>query len=385
VLGGSWRWISVFLCVPFGINLVYAQSDSRVEALALEQQGRNPEAEQVWKTIAEADPKNPEAFAHLGLLESRQEHYADAVVNYRRAQKLDPTMPGLEMNMGLALFKASQFPDAIKAFALEAGKYPANSPQGQRLNILLGMAHYGMGDYFVAIPYLRRAADQDPQSLPLRLALAHSCLWSKQFDCVMEVYKEILTLNADSAEADMLAGEALDEKGDDAGATEEFRAATKANPREPNAHFGLGYLLWKQNHFDEAAKEFRAELDNDPTHLQARAYLGDCYVEMNQYEKAQAELEAAALSSAGASSSLVHRDLGIVYAAAGRNDEAVKELLKAIALDPADVSPHWRLAKLYQSMGRKEEAKAQFDIAGAVNQQKRRPLTQEIVEAPPKP
>jgi Flp pilus assembly protein TadD len=47
----------------------------------------------------------------------------------------------------------------------------------------------------------------------------------------MAVYKEILALNADSAEADMLAGEALDEKGDDAGAIEQFRAAAKADPK----------------------------------------------------------------------------------------------------------------------------------------------------------
>ena len=61
----------------------------------------------------------------------------------------------------------------------------------------------------------------------MRLTLAHSCLWSKQYDCVMEVYKEILALNAESAEADMLAGEALDEKGDDAGAIEQFRDCRK--------------------------------------------------------------------------------------------------------------------------------------------------------------
>ena len=281
-------------CLAWKRSSSSLKSDPRAEALALEQQGRNAEAEQVWKSIAEANPGNPEAFAHLGLLEARQENYAAAIENYRKALKLAPSMHGLEMNLGLAYFKANQFPDAIKVFSAELRKQPPNSPAAQRLTILLGMAHYGMGDYFVAIPYLQRAAKDDPQSLPLRLTLAHSCLWSKQYDCVMEVYKEILALNAESAEADMLAGEALDEKGDDAGAIEQFRAAAKANPKEPNAHFGLGYLLWKQHHFDEAAKEFQAELDNDPADQRTRAYLGDSLVELNQYEQAQPELETAA-------------------------------------------------------------------------------------------
>jgi len=297
---------------------------------------------------------------------------------------LAPSMQGLEMNLGLAYFKADQFPDAIKAFSAALKEQRPDSPATQRLIILLGMAHYAMGDYFVAIPYLQRAAKEDPQSLPLRLTLAHSCLWSKQYDCVLEVDKEILTLNADSAEADMLVGEALDEKGDDAGAIEQFRNAAKANPKEPNVHFGLGYLLWKQHHFDEAAKEFQAELENDSADQRARAYLGDSLVEMNQYEEAQPELETAAKDASTTTMAMVHRDLGVVYAEAGRKEEAANELLEAIALDPKDVSPHWRLGKLYQSMGKKDEAKEEFAIASAMNQENSRPLTQEIGGGPPK-
>ncbi len=105
-----------------------------------------------------------------------------------------------------------------------------------------------------------------PRNLPLRLALAHSCLWTKQNQCVMDVYREILNLDAESAEADMLAGEALDDMKDNEGSTKMFRAAVKANPKEPNVHFGLGYLLWTQKQYPEAATEFQAELANDPAH-----------------------------------------------------------------------------------------------------------------------
>jgi tetratricopeptide (TPR) repeat protein len=282
------------------------------------------------------------------------------------------------MNLGLALFKAKDFKDSIKPFSVEFKKHPDD----QRLTILLGMAHYGMGDYFVAIPYLKKAAERDPQNLPLRLTLAHGCLWSKQYQCVLDAYKEILALNAESAEADMLAGEALDEKGDNAGATEQFRAAVRSNPKEPNAHFGLAYLLWTQSRFPEAAREFQAELDNDPQHLQARAYLGDSYVHLNDYAKAQPELEKAV--AADPSLALVHRDLGIVYAEDGQPDKAINELQKAIALDPKDVAPHWRLAKLYQSTGRKEDAKAEFAKASTMNKeslQASQALYQRLAEA----
>ena len=105
------------------------------------------------------------------------------------------------------------------------------------------MAHYGLSQFAEAAPYLRAAADADPQNLPIRLALAHSLLWSKQYSKVLGAYKEILALDPDSAEADMLAGEALDEMKDTPAAIEMFRKAAKAKPNQPNVHFGLGYLL----------------------------------------------------------------------------------------------------------------------------------------------
>ena len=149
-----------------------------------------------------------------------------------------------------------------------------------RLKTLLGLAYYGQQQYAAAVPFLKQATASDSQNLPFRLFLAHSCLGSKQYQCVLDVYREILNLNAESAEADMLAGEALDEMNDREGATQQFRAAVKADPQEPNVHFGLGYLLWTQGHYEEAAKEFQAELVNVPNHAQAMVYLGDTHIKM---------------------------------------------------------------------------------------------------------
>lgn len=359
---GRVRLHALFFCAALVVVPAVSQN-TRQDALTLESQGNFAEAEQAWHEVAKQNPHNAEAFAHMGFLEARQEHLNQAVIYYQKALAIDPSLPGVEMNLGLALFKANRFQESIKPFTAELQKHPGDP----RLTILLGMAHYGMRDYLAAIPYLKQATEMDPQSLPLRLTLAHSCLWSKQNQCVLDVYKEILALNVESAEADMLAGEALDEEGKVTEATEQFRAAVKANPKEPDAHFGLGYLLWEQKKYDGAEEEFLAELENDPASTQARAYLGDTYVELNDYAKALPELEKA--RAADPSLSFVHRDLGVVYSATGRNDDAIRELQKAIALDPKDVAPHWRLAQLYRSLGMKEEAKAEFDKASTMNKE----------------
>jgi tetratricopeptide (TPR) repeat protein len=149
------------------------------------------------------------------------------------------------------------------------------------------MSRYGLGKYSAAVPFLKDAAGGDPKSLWLRLALAQSCLGSNHYQCVLDVYREILELNAESAEADMLAGEALDEMKDHLGAIKQFQAAARVDPKLPNVHFGLGYILWTQNQFEEAASEFQAEIANVPDHPEALAYLGDVDIKLGNEEAAR--------------------------------------------------------------------------------------------------
>jgi tetratricopeptide (TPR) repeat protein len=279
----------------------------------------------------------------------------------------------------LALFKDGDSRGAIQEFSILL----KSRPDDFQLNALTGMAHYGLAEYAAAVPYLKAASAHDAANLPLRLALAHSCLWSKQFQCVMDVYRQILDLNAESAEADMLAGEALDEMKDNEGSTKMFRAAVQANPKEPNVHFGLGYLLWTQKQYPEAATEFQAELANDPNHIQSMLYLADTDIQLNHIEEARPLLEKVEKMSGGIP--LDHLDLGIVYSEAGEKENALRELTAAARLTPDDVNVHWRLGRLYQKMGRRDEARAEFDKASKLNKAADEDLYKKIANGNPRP
>ena len=197
------RWTAHFLeCVLAPALLVMtcmaqqsagAQPSTRQSALALEQQGNNSGAEAAWRAYLKAHPASSEAYAHLGLLEARQEHYRQAVPLYRRALALNPNVPGLRLNLGLALFKGGELKESIPEFKVLLKSAPPDSPEAQRLTILIAMAHYGLGDYAAAVPYFKEVAAHDPNNLQLLLALAHSCLWSKQYQCVLDTYHKMLT------------------------------------------------------------------------------------------------------------------------------------------------------------------------------------------------
>jgi tetratricopeptide (TPR) repeat protein len=333
--------------------------NQRQTAIAQEQRGNYAEAETAWRACLKAHPANAEAYAHLGFLEARQERYAEAVPLYRRAFALNPEMPSLRLNLGLSLFKSGALKDAIQILIPLLKQEPSSSSEAQRLEVLIGMSHYGLGEYAAAIPYLKKAAGADPQNIWLRLALAQSCLGSKKFQCVLDVYHEIIELNAESAEADMLAGEALDEMKDHAGAIQQFRAAAKADPKMPNVHFVLGYLLWTQNQLEEAAQEFQAELTNVPNHPEVLTYLADVDIKLSNPGAAQPLLEEAIRIDPRIA--LAHLDLGIIYADADRKSDALREMKIAEQLDPNDTNVHWRLGRFYQAGGEKGEAKAEFD------------------------
>ena len=347
-------------------------AQSRLSAMALEQSGHNTEAENAWNAILSADPRNAEALAHIGLLEARQQHMESAIGYYRRAVAIDPDLPSLQMNLGLALFKAGQFPDAIDSFSSEIRKHPGD----QRLMILLGMAHYGLKDYLVAIPYLQKALERSPQDITLRLTLVRSCMGSRQYQCVVDTQRAMHASNEEIVEADLLSAAAREKLGQSQEAINGLRDALRANLNEPDLHFALGYLLWTQDKWADAGNEFRSTLQNNPQHAKARLYLDDCLVRQSQNSKALPDLEK--LSGSDPSESLVHIDLGLIDSATGRTSDAVHEFEMARDADPESIEPHRQLAKLYQAGGKQEEAKAEIEKGSRTSQS--HPSLQDVID-----
>ncbi len=59
-------------------------------------------------------------------------------------------------------------------------------------------------------------------------------------------------------------------------AVENFRKAIEGDNSDPVYHFNLGYALWRQEKFDEAAESFRGVLERDPNDLKASQMLERC-------------------------------------------------------------------------------------------------------------
>jgi tetratricopeptide (TPR) repeat protein len=153
----------------------------------------------------------------------------------------------------------------------------------------------------------------------------------------------------------------------------------KANPKEPDANFGLGYLHWKSNHLDEAKAAFQDELAIDSNHAQALAYLGDIAMKEEKPQEALGYLEKA--SRQRKDLRIAYLDLGAVLMELKRNPEALTALQRAVALDPSQPDAHFRLGRLYQVMGQNEKAAQEF----AKVQQLHQKADEDVASKMPKP
>ena len=262
------QWKSGAIAVVLLWSILAAAQASRPEdAIAFEQQGRLQEAAEVWRAVVAHNPNDAWALASLGVVLSKEQKYPEAATAYRKALTLNPRLPGLQLNLGLAEFKQGHFQSAIPPLS----KALAADPGSSQARILLGMS-YGAKRFDEAIKYLEPAAKADPANTELHQDLAQSCMRTKNYSCALEEFRKILEQDPNSAAAHILTGEALDGLQKTNEAIAEFEAAANIAPRQPELHFGLGYLYWKSHQYDDAKHAFEAELSIDPGNAQALAY-----------------------------------------------------------------------------------------------------------------
>ena len=359
--------VAALMLLPVALR---AQEATPAQAIALEQQGKLPEAAAAWLAVTRANPRDGAAFASLGVVLAKEQKYPEAAAAYRKALALNPKLPGLQLNLGLAEFKQGHFQAASAPLAAALAAEHADGPKQLQARTLLGLTYYGTQRYADAVKELRPAAAADPANVELHQVLAQSCLWAREYDCALAEFKQILQTNPDSAAAHVLSGEALEGLGKTQEAIAEFQEALKASPHEPNVHFGLGYLYWKSHQYDDAKREFRAELANDPGQAEALAYLGDIEMKAGDTEAALASLHKSIQLKNDIRIAAI--DLGVILAQQKQYAEAVTALRHAVALDPAEPDAHYRLAHVYQEMGKAEDSQKEFATVRELKEKKDR-------------
>jgi tetratricopeptide (TPR) repeat protein len=176
----------------------------------------------------------------------------------------------------------------------------------------------------------------------------------------LSTLEQLLATAPDSYAAHELLAETYQNAEQDAEALAEYRMVENIAPNLPGVHFSIGHLLLKAGQQDQAQQEFAAELRTNPDHGGANAELGSILLNQQEPAKAIPHLEKALQSEPDQWST--YRILGKAYYMEKNFPKAEAALQQAVRHDP-EGQAHFQLALVYRSLGKKEAANEQFEIA----------------------
>ena len=141
-------------------------------------------------------------------------------------------------------------------------------------NFQLGRMFFVKKDYKTAAQWLEKVTKNDSHFEEASFLLGICRYQQGDFDSAAKQFRTVLAdLPLNEVYNDL--GAALSRRNEPA-AGENFRKALEGDDGDPDYWFNLGYFLWKQGKFAEAAEKFRAALDRSPEDQEATAMLGRC-------------------------------------------------------------------------------------------------------------
>ena len=292
-------------------NAKTASSFPQVEALL--QQGHLEEAKIATLDELKRNPVSVDGYNLLGIIESNQQDYSNALAAFEKALQLNPNSPKTHNNLGNFYISQKRTDLAEKEFRTTLRLDPANQDGNYNLGVLL-MAKGAPAD---AIAHFERV---HPQSLAASFNMIRAEFESKR-----------------PAEAVRLAT-LLSEK----------------NKDDVQVHFSLGVLLASEKQWKPGLLELEKADALQPDTFEILFNLGQAYLRSGQNINAEPALTRALKLKPESAETLYL--LAQVYANESRPRDSLELLVRAHKLAPGDIDIIYLLAQVSMSQSYYEDA-----------------------------
>jgi len=374
---------------------------------------------------AEVGTAPPSAAARmrtvLGAAYLERGRLDDALKQFDAAVSLDPALANAYVLKGLALEAARRPADAAAAYRTAWQRQPEDNASAYRVLRLAGSGNTSVlaevtkalsGDVeraatrgdrptigfadarlldegSIAAPVFVQAAFSDGIGLMMqgRYEQAIASLKtsvSASFDAMRDEHQLVAAADARIASRDLLAaraalGEAVQAfpnsgllhwrlgrlqlaLGDEATALRSFQtaAALPLLGGVANVYAAIGRIEHNQLDLDGAVSAYSKRVDLTPNDVGAHIDLGDVYRAQDRLDEALAEYSIASLLDATNVRALA--TAAQIHAAAGRDASAVNLLRRAVVLDPSHLEAHYALSRALLRMGQEGEARRELEV-----------------------
>ncbi|GMW07696.1 MAG: hypothetical protein AMXMBFR8_24920 [Nevskiales bacterium] len=176
---------------------------------------------------------------------------------------------------------------------------------------------------------------------PKKVQQAYQAVQSNQLETAEALCADIISADADQADAHHVLGLVAIRRGDGARAVEAISKAIGLKPSQPDFYSSLGMACYIARRLADATRRFEQALELRPRDAGTLNNLGVCYKEQDQYsEAADAFREAIALDPGQFAA---YMNLSSTLTLQGDLDGAVAALREVIALRPAFAAGHSNL------------------------------------------
>ena len=342
--------------------------ESFAKGVQLHQAGDILGAIEAYQDALQQEPQRIDARSNLGAALVRLGRYEEAVREYRRALEVDPRHAGVRFNLALALYKSAQVPDAAR----ELEQVLALDPRHTAALLLLADCRIQMGDDAGVVALLSpREADLGQDRLYSYL-LGTALLRRNELERGQAVIDRLFR-EGDTAPVRLLMGVAHLGRKDAKSALAELERAAQLDPKLPTVHSLRGIALMEAGRRSDAAEAFRREFENNPNDFDSNLYLGLLLKDEGKLDESGDHLRRA--SRLRPEDPRVLYGFGSLHLAAGRDDEAEKDLKAVTAAVPDYAQAHVLLATAYYRLKKKDLAEREKAIADRLfqEQQARQP------------
>lgn len=288
------------------------------------------------------DTLNTMAFR---LLESgRQVDAARAVELFEQVGQMDGGTATSKYNLAVAHHRAGDATSAIRMYDAALGMEPSWLEAELHAARLLAID----GRYRGALMRLRRAIEQDPENLDLRVGLVDVYRLMGDYDSAISEAKQALSINANSIELYRSMGATYVDQGELMLARFVLQKAldTLEGARE---HAGLHESLGRVYHLEDklllARAFYERALEIDDSMFPSRIFLSELHMTDRNYADAVMLLEFARARRPDDPGLLI--TLGVAYRGVGREEDAVEAYKAAIQADPSFIDPWFNLGVVY--------------------------------------
>ncbi len=347
--------------IPLALSIIFSFASQQSQdatakfnrAVTLQKQGQLAEAAAEYRAALAIKPEYPEAQANLGVVLARLGKYEEAITAYQSALKLAPQLTPILLNLGIAHYRAGQFAKAADVFR----DFLEKKPDSVQARQLYGLSLVEIGRDQDAITQLELTLSAAPQERAVlySLGLAYLHLNRPQVNAMID---KLASFPDGKAASHLLRGQLLLSQLEYKRAIAELREAEKADPELPKLQYSIGLAYQQLGRNKEALTAFEKELKRSPQDAPTLYFLAYMQEAEGNLSGAQQNLNAA-LKLAPESPD-ANALLGKILFKQGKANEALKPLEFAVSKKPDDHERRYLLARVYQQLGRREDAASEF-------------------------